>query len=150
MVHGQKFLFSITLYFETCSATCFVFLYFKVMVWRQVYQSISCHILLLIILFFTLINVLLPYSMLYSKCIIGNFYIVMFENLWYWNITKGKERQFVWIVLINSDFYYEKLGFWLQNEVREIHNRDLQSVWEMPTECLLVLPCPVIIVDRRL
>lgn len=51
------------------------------MIWGQVYDSRTCHLLVVIRLFVTLISILLPYLMLYSKYLIGNLYIVMFEHL---------------------------------------------------------------------
>ena len=71
-------------------------------------------------LFVTLISTLLPYLMLYSKYLVGNLYIVISEHLKEsWNLTIGKERHFVPVVVITTDFHHEELDFLLQNEGRE-------------------------------
>lgn len=48
----------------------------------------------------------------------------------------GKERDFVLMAEIITDFYHEKLGFQLQNEDREIENYNLQHAQGMPTGSL--------------
>lgn len=64
--------------------------------------------------------------MIHSDYLIGNLYVVVAECLLSRNPTMGKERDFVLLAVIITDFYHEKLGFQLQNEDREIENYNLQ------------------------